>query len=69
MKRRSHTPWLSLLLLPFLGLAFPAVYNREAPYLFGIPFFYWYQAAWVIVATAILALVYIKTRNDETSCD
>lgn len=68
MKRRSHKLWLALLMAPFIGLAAPAIYNRETPYFFGIPFFYWYQAAWVLVSTVILAAVYAKTRNDDP-CD
>ncbi len=36
-----------LLLLPFLGLLYVPLYNRHDPVLFGFPFFYWYQLAWV----------------------
>ncbi len=36
-----------LLLLPFLGLLWVPLYNRHDPTLFGFPFFYWYQLAWV----------------------
>lgn len=55
--------WYSLLALPFLGLCFPAVYARATPALFGLPFFYWYQLAWVLVTAALMALVYIKVKS------
>ena len=36
-----------LLLLPFIGLLWVPFYNGTLPTLFGFPFFYWYQLAWV----------------------
>jgi hypothetical protein len=54
---------LWLLVIPVLALIFPGLYNRETPVLFGFPFFYWYQLAWVFLATAVLGLVYRLTRN------
>ena len=54
---------LWLLVIPVLALIFPAIYNRETPTLFGFPFFYWYQLAWVFLATAVLGLVYKLTKN------
>ena len=63
--RRSRA-FLLLLLIPVLALIFPGIYNRETPVLFGFPFFYWYQLAWVVLATIVLGIVYKlgKTRND-----
>ncbi|AFL87905.1 Protein of unknown function (DUF3311) [Terriglobus roseus DSM 18391] len=58
----SNKP-LWLLVIPVLALIFPALYNRETPTLFGFPFFYWYQLAWVFLATAVLGIVYKLTRN------
>jgi hypothetical protein len=60
-RRRSR--WLWLLALPYLGLCFPVVYARSTPALWGFPFFYWYQFAWVIAASALLAIVYRKLRT------
>jgi hypothetical protein len=51
-----------LLLVPVLGLAFPAIYARQDPVLFGFPFFYWYQFVWLFVSAGITALVYRLTR-------
>jgi peptidoglycan/LPS O-acetylase OafA/YrhL len=59
--RRSR--WVLLLLLPYLGLCFPIVYARSTPALWGFPFFYWYQFAWVILASALLAIVYRKLKT------
>lgn len=54
---------LLLLVLPYLGLCFPQVYARSTPALWGFPFFYWYQFAWVIATSALLALVYRKLKT------
>jgi len=51
-----------LLALPFVGLLYPPLYARTDPELFGFPFFYWYQFAWVPAAAAIPILVYTRTR-------
>ncbi len=55
--------WRWLLLLPYLGLCFPAFYARATPTLWGFPFFYWYQFAWVIVASALIGFVYSTHRD------
>jgi hypothetical protein len=52
-----------LLLLPYLALLFPALYARNTPALWGIPFFYWYQFFWVLLASAIIGLVFFRTRD------
>jgi hypothetical protein len=57
--------WYALLLLPFAGTLLPWIYNRAAPELFGLPFFYWYQLAWVVVTSLLLGVVaYIFRRRD-----
>ena len=60
-KRSNHWNWL--LVLPAAGLLFPAVYARATPALFGFPFFYWYQFAWVFLTAAITGLVYFLARE------
>jgi hypothetical protein len=55
--------WYALLLLPFIGTLFPPFYNRAHPALFGMPFFYWYQLAWVLVTSALLGAVVLRTRD------
>lgn len=59
--RRSRA-WYALLLLPFAGTLLPWLYNRPAPALFGLPFFYWYQLAWVVVTAALLGITIVLTR-------
>lgn len=61
--KRRPTAWLLILLLPYAGLLFPQLYARATPALFGFPFFDWYQFAWVLLASAIMALVYLRTRD------
>jgi len=40
----------------------PALRPLHAAF-FGFPFFYWYQFAWVLLASVIMAIVYLKTRD------
>jgi len=54
--------WLYLLLLPCLGLLAPGLYARTGPELFGFPFFYWYQFAWVPFTSLIIGFVYWKVQ-------
>jgi Protein of unknown function (DUF3311) len=61
--KRYNRWWLLPLVLPYLGLCFPQIYAKPTPTLLGFPFFYWYQLAWVILASAIMALVYRKIKN------
>ncbi len=57
-ERRRHANWKWLLGIPFVGLLLPALYARAEPSLFGFPFFYWYQFAWVPLSVAVTALVW-----------
>jgi len=50
--------WHYLLLLPPLVLLWVPTYNRIEPSLAGIPFFYWYQMAWVVLTAALTLIVY-----------
>jgi len=34
------------------------LYNRREPALGGVPFFYWFQMAWILVSAAATALAY-----------
>jgi hypothetical protein len=57
---RRARGWYVLLALPFLGLLYPPLYGRHDPELFGFPFFYWYQLAWVPVTALLTIIVYRK---------
>lgn len=52
--------WNLLLLVPLLMVVTP-VFNSDSPRLFGMPFFYWYQFAWVPVGVLCVLTVYVKT--------
>lgn len=60
MKKRA---WYALLLLPFIGTLFPQLYNHAEPSLFGLPFFYWYQLAWVILTAVLLSVIVVVTKD------
>jgi len=54
--------WYLLLAVPLVALLYPPLYAKETPELWGFPFFYWYQLAWVPVTAAITYFVYRMTR-------
>jgi hypothetical protein len=54
-----------LLLLPFIGLLWVPFYNRAEPSLFGFPFFYWYQLAWVPATSLLLWILNQFTTSDD----
>jgi hypothetical protein len=60
MKRR-FLYWL--LVVPFVATLVPPFYARRDPELFGFPFFYWYQIAWIVISSLIVAAVYLGTRE------
>ena len=62
--RRSRI-WYALLILPFAATFFPFLYNRAAPALFGLPFFYWFQLLWVVVTSLVLAAIAYGTRTPD----
>jgi hypothetical protein len=41
----------------------------QDPALFGFPFFYWYQLAWVPVSSLLIWLVYRSRRTEDISRD
>ena len=62
--REKHTvPWArALLLVPFIAMLWVASYDRIEPTVAGVPFFYWYQLAWVVLSAVIIAVVYVVER-------
>jgi len=54
-----------LLLVPVVALLWVPSYTRVTPKLFGFPFFYWYQLAWVLGGAACLAGAYFLTMRLE----
>jgi uncharacterized membrane protein len=54
--------WYLLLAVSFVALLWVPFYARGEPELFGVPFFYWYQFAWVPNTAVLTWLVYVATR-------
>lgn len=55
--------WVRLLLiLPFVALLWPPFYSIREPIVFGIPFFYWFQLAWIFITGIIIAIIYLVER-------
>ena len=52
-----------LLLLPFVGTLWVPLYSRLEPTLFGIPFFYWYQIAWIVLGSLLIGAVLLLTKS------
>ena len=51
--------WARLLLvLPFVAMLWVSSYNRIEPMIAGVPFFYWYQLLWILIAAVLIGIVY-----------
>ena len=68
-KRPLLRYWPRLLfLIPFVAMLSVSSYNRITPELGGIPFFYWYQLAWVLIGAGVVLAVYtIETKVTRVS--
>lgn len=53
------------LLLPIAAVVAVPSYARITPALGGIPFFYWYQLAWLLFAAAMTGLAYALLRRTD----
>jgi Protein of unknown function (DUF3311) len=53
-----------LLIAIVLPLLVPT-YARRGPELWGFPFFYWYQLAWVFIAAILVGCAFLLVRRDE----
>lgn len=58
--------WNLLLLVPLLMLVTPWINSLE-PRLFGMPFFYWVQFAFVPVGVVCVLVVYLMTKDERTT--
>jgi hypothetical protein len=48
-----------LLAIPVLALLLVPIYAKDGPHLWGFPFFYWYQFAWVLLASGFTYSAYV----------
>ncbi|WP_433061251.1 DUF3311 domain-containing protein [Dactylosporangium sp. CS-033363] len=62
-RRRRSGYWL--LAVPTIAPLLTPLYDRADPKLWGLPFFYWYQMACVLLAMAIIAFVFLRNRRPE----
>ncbi|MFJ2516700.1 DUF3311 domain-containing protein [Streptomyces griseoviridis] len=46
------------LVAPFVAMLWVGSYAKTDPTLIGVPFFYWYQMAWVLISTALTMTAY-----------
>ena len=45
-----------LIAIPTIVLAIVPLYNRPEPAFLGLPFFYWFQTLWLVIATILYVL-------------
>ena len=62
-RRSDRSPWNWLLLIPIVLPLLTFIYNRETPMLFGFPFFFWFQISFTLLAAAVTAFVFVKTKR------
>ncbi len=62
-ERSSWSWWYLLLIIQFVVVLWPPFYNTAEPAWAGIPFFYWYQMLWVVIAAVLTAIVYFATED------
>jgi len=60
----SQAPWRRLwprllFVIPFVAMLWVPSFNSLEPELGGIPFFYWYQLAWILIGAVIVLAVYL----------
>ena len=65
---RRYWPRL-LLIIPFALAGWVPFYNRIEPTLFGIPFFYWYQLAAIILGALVVMGVYYLDRRETSAAE
>ncbi|MFD9720325.1 DUF3311 domain-containing protein [Streptomyces sp. NPDC059076] len=51
------------LIVPVIALLWVPWYAQDRPRLAGVPFFYWYQLAWVPGCTLVLLVAHLLTRR------
>ena len=62
-KKDKASWWYLLFVVQFAVILWPPLYNKAEPDVLGVPFFYWFQLAWVIVSAVFTAVVYFATRE------
>ncbi|HEY2241123.1 MAG TPA: DUF3311 domain-containing protein [Streptosporangiaceae bacterium] len=60
---RRRRPVVLLLVVPLIAVLIPEFYNFGNPAIGGMPFFYWWQLAWIAGVAACTGIVYLTTRS------
>ncbi|MFI9614642.1 DUF3311 domain-containing protein [Streptomyces sp. NPDC052023] len=53
------------LIAPFASMLWVSSYAKTDPTFIGIPFFYWYQMAWVVISTGLTMIAYWLWQRDQ----
>ncbi|MET7319721.1 DUF3311 domain-containing protein [Streptomyces sp. NPDC005549] len=53
------------LVAPFVAMLWVGSYAKTDPTFIGIPFFYWYQMAWVLISTLLTVTAYKLWQRDQ----
>ncbi|MFE7899753.1 DUF3311 domain-containing protein [Streptomyces sp. NPDC057424] len=53
------------LIAPFVAMLWVGSYTKTDPAFLGIPFFYWYQMAWVPISTVLTMIAYKLWQRDQ----
>ncbi len=53
------------LIAPFVAMLWVGSYAKTDPAFIGIPFFYWYQMAWVLISTLLTVTAYKLWQRDQ----
>lgn len=59
----DRSPWNWLLVVPIVVPLCTFIYNSKEPTLFGFPFFYWAQLAFIVIGVSTTTLVYQLTKR------
>lgn len=62
-RRADASRWHWLLFIPIVVPLLTPLYNRIEPTLLGLPFFYWCQLAFALLASVIIAIVHVATKD------
>jgi hypothetical protein len=63
-RRRKFRFVRLLLIVPYVAVLSVPFFNRDAPAIAGIPFFYWYQMLWIPLGALLLLPVYLAEERD-----
>jgi hypothetical protein len=62
-RSRFWSHWYWLLIVQYVLALWVPFYNKPGPSWLGMPFFYWYQMALVLISAGLMAVVYFATER------